>query len=85
MKDTNTKHDEIKKNLELAVRCSAMAFLRLRRQKVVAMLGSLCDKLKDLNKWRGNKHFIVSILKVSNQADDQIIEENHGKKDTKHT
>lgn len=47
LKDIITKHIGIKKNLELAVRCSAMAFLRLRRQNEVAMLGSLCDKLTD--------------------------------------
>eukprot|EP01018_Ginkgo_biloba_P014534 Gb_10078 [translate_table: standard] len=31
--------------LELAVRCSAMAFLRLRRQKPFAISGSLRDRL----------------------------------------
>jgi hypothetical protein len=40
----------IKKNLELAVRCSAIAFFRLRRQHVFAMLGSLCEKLIELTK-----------------------------------
>ena len=37
-----------KKNLELAVRCcSATAFLLLRLQKALAMLGSLCDTLSN--------------------------------------
>ena len=36
--------------LELAVRCSAMTFFRLRLQKVVAIFGSLRDKLREKKK-----------------------------------
>lgn len=36
---------QINQDLELAVRCSAKAFLRLLRQAAVSILGSLWDKL----------------------------------------
>jgi len=42
-------------NLELAVLCSAMTFLRLRRPNAVAMLGSLCEKLGELTKHQQEK------------------------------
>jgi len=48
-------------NLELAVLCSAMTFLRLRRPNAVAMLGSLCEKLGELTKTAtGNSWYFTS-------------------------
>ena len=49
-------------NLELAVLCSAMTFLRLRWPNAVAMLGSLWEKLR-IDKVINKKQLVFYILR----------------------